>query len=455
MKKKYMIPLIILGIFLTATLSLGTGYGVWMAKNSKEEKESLKNECFEIYLSEDTTINESNIKPILNDESNEKSPYSITIKNICSTEKEAQIRLNLKDTSTIDLKGFTISASGNIKKEITLYNDLKSMKTSDEHITVSKLIDKIKISPKETIRTNIRIWFDAKKATNILPEDTLVAEFEVLDTDNSIKDSFYEEILNNESDNIDENINYNEISSNYAKLLKVDNQYYFRGNVQTNYVVFASQTWRIISISENGSIKIVKDSNIATSPYNEFDDSPEYVGMHYSLDEEKNSKIYDLLQEWYQKNIVAKKLDKYVITNNYCNDTNSTGNWYQTYYEGYNRLAKDPAPNTSCNSEDVEYGGIIEQKIGLLTADEVVLAGGLYNINNYNYYLNNKTNYYTMTPAEYKNNAAYVMTVDIDGAIVETTVSTPMGVRPVLTLDPSTTISGIGTIDDPYIVDID
>ena len=106
-----------------------------------------------------------------------------------------------------------------------------------------------------------------------------------------------------------------------------------------------------------------------------------------------------------------------------------------------------------CQETIADFGGIYRQKIGLISADEVALAGGVYNIPNYNYYLNNGEDYYTLTPAEYYNYHAYMMSVTSTGAISITPTNGYIGIRPVISLDSTVTVSGSGTEDDPYIVD--
>jgi hypothetical protein len=92
-------------------------------------------------------------------------------------------------------------------------------------------------------------------------------------------------------------------------------------------------------------------------------------------------------------------------------------------------------------------------KVGLITADEVSLAGGVFNVNNPNYYLNNGEHYYTMTPLEYYNYQAYLVSVNPSGAIVPATPTSMLGVRPVIVLNKDITVSGEGTIGNPYTID--
>ena len=126
---------------------------------------------------------------------------------------------------------------------------------------------------------------------------------------------------------------------------------------------------------------------------------------------------------------------------------------YHTYFGAYNRLVTKKEPTLTCPENKTDFGGSYNMKVGLITADEIALAGGLFNVNNPNYYLNNGENYYTMTPLEYYSYQAYLTSVNSSGAMVPTTAVNEIGVRPTIVLNKEVTISGSGTINDPYTID--
>ena len=57
--------------------------------------------------------------------------------------------------------------------------------------------------------------------------------------------------------------------------------YYFRGEVNNNYVSFANKTWRIIRINEDGTVRIILNSSAASSRYNDIY-SNNYKDMYIS-----------------------------------------------------------------------------------------------------------------------------------------------------------------------------
>lgn len=110
----------------------------------------------------------------------------------------------------------------------------------------------------------------------------------------------------------------------------------------------------------------------------------------------------------------------------------------------------------SCNHRDVFESHVIESSVGLITIDEVVLAGGLGGTNNTNYYLYTNQNYWAISPAYFTDvEGANMFGVGINGDVGSTYVNNySLGIRPVINLKSSVTISeGNGTNDNPYVVE--
>ena len=94
----------------------------------------------------------------------------------------------------------------------------------------------------------------------------------------------------------------------------------------------------------------------------------------------------------------------------------------------------------------------LDYPIGLITADEVAYAGGVWRTNNTSYYLYTEENDYTMSPESFSatGSSAFVLNVDSDGALYSMYVYGPQCVRPVINLDAEVTLTGNGTVDLPY-----
>lgn len=208
--------------------------------------------------------------------------------------------------------------------------------------------------------------------------------------------------------------------------------YYFRGAVTNNNVSFAGFNWKIVKINGDGSVKLVLDGILEEiSRY--YEDSNAFI----------ESSILDVLNDWYDDNLT--NYSDYIAYYKFCNDAVLESN--SINYAAYSRIITNKIPTFVC------LGYSDNGKIGLLTADEVAMAGGSTSENT-SYYLYNSdidTSYYTMTSAKNENNNYYPFIVDTNGALASDTSGDLLrGVRPVINIIKTAKVSGNGTIDEPY-----
>jgi len=227
--------------------------------------------------------------------------------------------------------------------------------------------------------------------------------------------------------------------------------YYFRGNVTNNYVKFAGQTWRIVRVNEDGTIRIIMQDGINSNSKIEFNSNyNNYTYMYYT-----NSQVKSTLESWYQTNIGSKtNLASSVASGNYyCeqaktkqSDSWTSGSATMTTYSKY-------TPDFKCSS-DGNNKGVVNASVGLLNYDEVVYAGGYYEKSNNSYYLYNNTNFWTMSPTGFESSRSSVWVVITAGDIDNRYVNNITAVRPVLNLTANTQISdGNGTKENPFVVE--
>ena len=226
--------------------------------------------------------------------------------------------------------------------------------------------------------------------------------------------------------------------------------YYFRGNVENNYVSFAGFTWRIVRVNEDGTIRIIMQDGINSNTEYKFNSNyNNYTYMYYT-----NSQAKTTLESWYQTNIGSKSdLAKNVASGNYyCeqakvkyHDIYTSGSATMTTYNKY-------TPDFKCSS-DGNGKGVVNASIGLLSYDEVVYVGGYYYVNNINYYLYNPAiNWWTMSPNGFAGDSL-VWFVYPGGNIMSNSVKGASRLRPVLNLTADTQISdGDGTKENPFVV---
>ena len=250
--------------------------------------------------------------------------------------------------------------------------------------------------------------------------------------------------------------------------------YYFRGAVTNNYVSFAGYYWRIIRINGDGSIRIIYDGTSAhangefssdrqaeASAFNSSYTASYYVGYTYQTNAQRPSSqnggiastIKGVLDNWYQTNISNKGYDdKVVSAPGFCNDRNirSGDSWVSNgpifYYAPYERIISTHQPTLKCSNTNDVY----TTKVGLITVDEVNMAGGTTSSNS-SYYLYTGQTYWIMSPFCY-NSGAFVFYVHSNGFFGGNWLDSTRGVRPVLNLSADTLFTGSGTATDPYVV---
>ena len=279
--------------------------------------------------------------------------------------------------------------------------------------------------------------------------------------------------------------------------------YYFRGAVNNNWVSFAGFYWRIIRINGDGSIRMIyngtgtattgESTQISASSYNSSYNDNAYVGYMYGSTgansyaathaNNNNSTIKGVLDSWYAVNIANKGYGDKVSTEvGFCNDRRIAGAnetfWNSDTKKGYgtNTTAYVPfsrflttggswastqKPTLKCSqlSSDMftptgssKGNKKLTSPVGLITADEVVYAGGKGETNNTSYYLYTGQNYWTMSSSSFYGGYAFVFRVNSGGQLAHDWVNGTSGVRPVINLAYDVEITGSGTSSDPYVV---
>ena len=215
-------------------------------------------------------------------------------------------------------------------------------------------------------------------------------------------------------------------------------------------------------------------TQIQTSTFDSSYKDNMYVGYMYTSGQVHglgtDSTIKEVLDKWYKENLLdyADQISKDVgfcgdrqpsTSSSSSNGSGGTGTT-ATYYGGYIRLNTNKTPSYKCtNSSDLyTVKGIskgnkaLDYPIGLITADEVAYAGGVYNTTNAGYYLYTGQYYWTMSPSYFSGTFARVFSVSSNGWLSgNNNVLNDYGVRPVINLSSNTTAkSGNGTSSTPY-----
>ena len=177
-----------------------------------------------------------------------------------------------------------------------------------------------------------------------------------------------------------------------------------------------------------------------------------------------DSPIKTKLDNWYKSNLT--NYTSYLADETFCNDRSiASGDGYKldsyTQYGAYDRLANKRTPSLKCSQENDKFkvsstSAKLDYPIGLILADEVSLAGGVYNTTNMNYYLYNSGYFWTLSPSNFYSNysTAYAWSVTSSGNLTPWTyVANSCGVRPVINLKANTLITkGDGSALNPFVL---
>ena len=289
----------------------------------------------------------------------------------------------------------------------------------------------------------------------------------------------------------------------YAAQDDLGTSYYFRGAVNNNWVKFGKDSnsndmyWRIIRINGDGSIRMIYSgttaptsstaavmtgtgTQIGTSTFNSSYDNPAYVGYMYIAGEQHEgsyeSAIKIVIDDWYKSTTLEtdKTFSRIIVDQIFCNDRTasmSTSGTYgeigsmstgATYYFGaYKRIVADKNPSLICPAENDKFtentsnigNKLLKYPVGLITVDEVVMAGGAYGISNNEYYLYTNQHSWSLSPIHfYSSSTADEFCINSSGSIDNDFVSIIGGIRPVINLSKNIKLSGNGTWNNVYTV---
>ena len=181
-----------------------------------------------------------------------------------------------------------------------------------------------------------------------------------------------------------------------------------------------------------------------------------------------DSTIKAYLDSWYTANLTSYA--NYLEDTVWCNDRSisALNGWNPNggdttkylYFGAYERaytyspIVTCPSVNDSFTTSSSNGNGKLTNPIGLLTADEVMMAGGKGGTGNNSYYLYTNQNYWLGSPNYFFNVSAYGFRVYSAGSLGNSIVNSTNGARPAVSLKPGATLSGAGTSESPFTVSL-
>ena len=503
---KRKIILTIVTICLIGLGGIGISYAYWKFTYMQTDNNIAVSKCLKLDMTnESNEINLTNMYPISDEDGRKLTPYSFKITNTCSMSAEYKVNLEMLEGTTLNSKYLaSLVNNGDIK----LLSSYDTAKTTISSSVESRTLDTNILTPGASKEYSISLWMDRSVT---LADDAQNKSFSAkVVIDASMYTGVVDKIVAQLDTagkcpivNEDGTVNVTSAESENSLLCSApDNygtSYYYRGNVQNNYVKFANFYWRIVRINGDGSIRMIYDGTsahsngdssndriIGSSAFNEKTDDNAYVGYMYGTPgsltyEETHANINDstikkYVDNWYENNIKNNIYEQYLADNIFCNDrTISSYNPGRYTNLGYGTestiyvRAFGPwsAPSDTENAKMKFYckqlndsftvqsslgNTSLKYAISLLNKDELILSG-LYNSGNSTKlnYLADGNYYWLISPDAFDEGAKVKKETangeDCNGANVIN------GVKPVINLKPNSLKSGDGTINNPYVVE--
>lgn len=202
-----------------------------------------------------------------------------------------------------------------------------------------------------------------------------------------------------------------DINQNKDTFKNINNEYYFIGNAENNYLEYSNIIWRIIKVTENNEILAISDHSLTSLAY----------GKDLTYSDSYINKWLNTTTDTYS-GILEKALnnkDEFLTKTITCHDQIDT-------------IDNSACTNTTANT----YLSLLS------TSDFANVGKNSYLFNNEYYYLAN-------TNTENK-----VWQISDDGKISTSTGQDIIGIRPVITLKSNLKyLSGSGSKNDPYIIE--
>jgi hypothetical protein len=228
------------------------------------------------------------------------------------------------------------------------------------------------------------------------------------------------------------------------------------------------------------STKVVmtgEGTQIGKSAFNSNNNRSEYVGYMYTVGQQygtsTSSTIKIAIDNWYKKTTLWTNLEikDLVADEIYCNDRSAINSaWSSTGsdfdYASLTRMSLNgkPSPSLKCTNTSDKFtvdssngNGALTYPVGLISVDEVAMAGGKLSTSNSSYYLYTGQDYWINSPTTYSTiyKYAYEFLVYYSGIIgynKDSNVNGLNGIRPVISLSSDVILSGDGTYSNVYTV---
>ena len=515
LNKRKSIMLSFTAILIALVVAISITYALWSQSHEQTNANLVESGCFNVVFEElNSAINLANIYPITDVDGLNSEPYIFKLKNTCSITAEYMVKLEITNNSTLSLDKVKVALDDEVS--ILSSNEMGTSTLKKAGVTISDtyIIYTGILLVGEEIAHELREWIDYSATTMEASNKVLNSylTIEAVATDKVPIKHLNKAILaqfGGAVSIVEAPVGtFASVSSaSDALMYKMEDDYgisyYYRGakDLLKNNLIFAEHQWKIIRINGNDSVRIIYNgtcpnnectinstgtsTQIKTAAFNTNNNDAKYVGYMYggpngttstsraqAVTNETSSNVKTELESWYTTYIEIKGYSSYISDTLFCNDRrlqsevggSATGPGYgnvRTNYASYYRLNANKIPTLMCGdkndmftvNETEKENGVLTYPVGLISADEISLAGGAWGDENTSYYLCTNQYFLSLSPSGFYSSSAYVWAVNERGVFnLNSVLVSPGGVRSVLNLKFGVRVTGTGSATDPFVV---
>ena len=295
LNKRITIIIALVGVILLS--AVGTSFALFEKTETQTDNNTITTyNCLDVSINGGNAISMSAAYPIKDEEGILQTPYTFTITNNCDHYMGVDIGIEVQSTSTLSPSLIKAAISkghdGIMPRLLTNYKLVQA--TNEETGLPTENAKYIMIHEglpaNDTQTFEYRMWIDytAENITSTNKFDGKIVAIATVQTEEVAPNNWWTSNTINGSTTLLKAIRDNSIIrtplTTPGQAINLENEallastqddygtsYYFRGNVQNNYVIFANKCWKIVRVLGNGAIKLFYWGNVTDNKCGEAD----------------------------------------------------------------------------------------------------------------------------------------------------------------------------------------
>lgn len=290
------------GIVASVLLIVGISYALWVNVFTQSGNNAVNSDCFDVSFEEGKGIYLENTFPIYDIEGKKLTPYTLTVKNLCSNEVRYQMNLETMNNTTMS-DGYIKVMVGD--SEPYILSSKEETSPTIQNAKSAYILELGNLEANEVKEYQIRIWMDEHVTQNDEGAMNGVFESKITFTATYLT-PLLADVLKNvsiveegsglyEVHHEDAEITYTADEESIHNLKQTELRY--AGSDPDNYVEFNNELWRMIGLvntPEGQRVKLVRNESIGSYSW---DSSASHVNNGYGINEWSESDLMRLLNQ--------------------------------------------------------------------------------------------------------------------------------------------------------------